>query len=157
MMQGQPGFPPGRVEVVASADEGVSGPDLEKAARILIVEDDYFVAAELEATLIDAGFDVVGIAASADEASALALSERPLLAIMDIRLIGPRDGVDAALELFRRDGIRSVFATAHQDPRTRERAAAALPLGWVAKPYRAEAVIELIRSALPELTGRNSH
>lgn len=150
-MKMQPGFPPGRVEVAASAADCSSGPGAVETARILIVEDDYFVASELEATLIDAGFDVVGIAASAEEASALARAERPLLAIMDIRLVGPRDGVDAALELFRRDGIRSLFATAHQDPRTRERAAAASPLGWISKPYRAEAVIELIRLALASL------
>jgi DNA-binding NarL/FixJ family response regulator len=63
----------------------------------LIVEDDYLVALELEHRLIEAGFDVVGVAGSADEAVTSAASNRPDVAIMDIRLGNGRDGIDAAL------------------------------------------------------------
>src|SRR5712671_78232 len=68
-------------------------------ARILIVEDDYFVATALEQDLTDAGFEVVGIAVTAEEALDLGNLHRPALAVMDIRLAGARDGIDAALEL----------------------------------------------------------
>jgi DNA-binding NarL/FixJ family response regulator len=116
--------------------------------RILLVEDDYLVGMEAEATLRDAGMDVLGIATSADEAVALAGEGLPDLVVMDIRLAGQRDGVDAAIEIFRRHGIRSFFASAHADPEVKARAADAQPLGWIAKPYRADALVDGIRAAL---------
>jgi DNA-binding NarL/FixJ family response regulator len=106
---------------------------------------------EIENALLDAGFKVVGIAASADEAIALARDEMPDLAIMDIRLAGTRDGVDAALQIFSETGIRCIFATAHSDPATRHRALPAQPLGWVAKPYAPHALVQAVRAGLAGL------
>ena len=64
------------------------------------------------------------------------------------------DGVETALELFRRRGIRSIFATAHADPEMRRRAAAAEPLGWLPKPYTTDSLAELVRQVLKT---RDSH
>ena len=64
---------------------------------------------------------------------------------MDIRLAGRRDGVEAALKLFRSFGIRSIFASAHADPDTLKRAAPASPIGWLQKPYPADVLLRLIR------------
>lgn len=114
-------------------------------ARVLIVEDDFLIALELEHRLLDAGFEVVGTAMTADEAIGLAKSEKPDLAIMDIRLAGRRDGVDAAIELFSTYGIRSIFASAHADNETRKRAAPASPVGWLQKPYSAEDLVRHMR------------
>ena len=61
--------------------------------RILIVEDDFLAAIDMEAVLTEAGYQVAGIANRADEAVRLAKLESPTLAIMDIRLIGKADGV----------------------------------------------------------------
>ena len=121
------------------------------AARILIVEDDYVVGVALESGLRDAGFDVAGIATSAEEALRLAQASRPTLAIMDIRLHGKRSGIDAAIDLHERLGTRCIFATAHHGAETRLRAAKAVPLGWVAKPYQINTVVGLIQGALEEL------
>ncbi|WP_459852705.1 response regulator [Dongia sp. agr-C8] len=121
------------------------------APRILVVEDDYFVASDLEGGLRDAGLEVVGPVPTAEEALALARSERPLLAVMDIRLAGAKDGIDAALELYRELGIRCIFASAHVEPPYRQRAAAASPLGWVQKPYTIDTVVETVKRALPEV------
>ncbi|HEX8240787.1 MAG TPA: response regulator [Allosphingosinicella sp.] len=123
------------------------------AARpcILLVEDDFLVGMEAETGLEEAGYEVAGIAATAEEAVALAGGRRPALAVMDIRLAGERDGVDAAIEIFRTFGIRSIFASAHGDVRTRARAEAAQPLGWVAKPYRVETLLKAVQEALGRL------
>ncbi|WP_395016063.1 response regulator [Dongia sp.] len=120
------------------------------APRILVVEDDYFVAADLEDGLRHAGLDVVGPVPTAEEALALARSERPVLAVMDIRLAGEKDGIDAALDLYRELGIRCIFASAHVEPPYRQRAAAAAPLGWVQKPYTIGTVVAAVKNALPE-------
>jgi len=129
------------------------GPDRQPASLspILVVEDDFLVAMQVEATLSDAGFTLAGTAASAEEAIALAVSQRPGLVLMDIRLAGKRDGVDAALELFRDHGIRCIFATAHHDADVRKRAAPARPLGWLQKPYTMSGLIIAVRKALDEL------
>lgn len=134
-----------------TADESVE--QAERAANnkqpaVLVVEDDFLIALELENRLLDAGYQVVGIASTANEAVSLADEKRPDLAVMDIRLLGRRDGVDAAIELFTKFSIRSIFASAHADVETRERAAPANPIGWVQKPYPADALIRLIKEFL---------
>lgn len=118
--------------------------------RILVVEDDFLVATEIEVALQAAGFAVAGVAASADEAIALGQTTTPDLAIIDIRLNGVRDGVDAALALFRDHAIPCVFATAHADEAVRARAAPASPLGWLQKPYTMPLLIETVRRALAQ-------
>ena len=124
---------------------------LDSKPRVLLVEDDFLVGMELEAGLRDAGCEVIGIAVSAEEAVILAERERPLLVVMDIRLSGERDGVDAALEIHRRLGIRSLFASAHGDADVRARAEAARPLGWIGKPYRVSALVAAVRNALDSI------
>jgi len=121
-----------------------------EAARVLIVEDDYLVAAEIENALDTAGFDVIGIANSADEALVLAAADRPLLAVMDIRLNGRRDGIEAALELFAAHGIRCIFATAHQTADARGRANPAEPIAWLPKPYTMPTLVAVVRQAVED-------
>ncbi|MBB5574942.1 MULTISPECIES: response regulator [Rhizobium] len=122
---------------------------------ILIVEDDFFIAMDVEATLIAAGYSLAGIAASAEEAIHLAVSSRPALVIMDIRLAGKRDGVDAALELFRDHGIRCIFATAHADHEIIQRADPACPLAWLQKPYSMTSLVGAVQKALIEISSKS--
>jgi DNA-binding NarL/FixJ family response regulator len=104
----------------------------------------------MESALTEAGIEVAGVAGSAEEALLLAQAEQPALAIMDIRLAGKRDGIDAALELFVTHRIRCIFATAHNDKSTRVRAEPAQPLAWVPKPYAMASLVEAVRKALQD-------
>jgi two-component system, response regulator PdtaR len=140
--------------VFAQGESAGSSRQIATTGPILIVEDDFLVSMEIEAALADAGFEIAGVAVSAEEAVALALEKVPILVIMDIRLAGKRDGVDAALELFRKQGIRCIFATAYHDPATRGRAEPAAPLAWLPKPYTMLSLVETIRGALAELQPR---
>jgi len=142
---------PAREPVRLSTDERLAGGVRDKGTRILIVEDDYVVALELENALSEAGFEVVGTANSAAESVRLAISEHPVLAVMDIRLAGRRDGIEAALEMFNACGVRCIFATAHHDARTRARATKAAPLGWLPKPYQLDGLISMINVVMIEL------
>jgi two-component system, response regulator PdtaR len=123
--------------------------------RVLIVEDEYVQALQNETTLKDAGLTVVGIANSVLEAVAVAKAERPDFVLMDIHLIGPREGIDAAMAIFWATGIRCIFATAHADPRTRALAAPAQPLGWVEKPYPPAQLLAVATRGLAELKRRS--
>jgi CheY-like chemotaxis protein len=83
--------------------------------RILIVEDEQIVAADLESKLNRLGYEVVGIAASGEEAIALAEELRPELVFMDVRLQGPMDGTEAARHVQRMTGAPVIFITAYAE------------------------------------------
>jgi two-component system, response regulator PdtaR len=131
-------------EQKTDADRGV-------AARILVVEDDWFAATDMQGALRDAGYDVLEVVTSATEAIEAAGECKPDLILMDVRLVGHRDGVDAALEISQRFGIRCLFVTAYVDPALRLRAEAARPLGWLTKPIPGENLVAAVREALGRL------
>jgi two-component system, response regulator PdtaR len=147
--------PLGACPVFARDDVSGASEQAREPVRIMIVEDDFLIASEIEGALVEAGYEVAGIAGSADEAIAIAAARHPLLAVMDIRLVGPRDGIDVALELFGTHGVRCIFATAHQNPEARERAKAANPLAWVPKPYSMASLIEIVRQAVRNWRGES--
>jgi DNA-binding NarL/FixJ family response regulator len=117
-------------------------------ARILVVDDDWFVRLQIERFLGCAGFEVVGIATDAAAAVSLADRLRPDLVLMDIRLAGPVDGVTAATEIADRFGIRCLFVSAHTDQGTITRTLAARPAGWVPKPFTEAELLQGVRAAL---------
>jgi two-component system, response regulator PdtaR len=121
------------------------------APRILIVEDQYFVAIDNELNLRASGFEVVGLATTAKEAVELAERERPDLILMDIRLAGRGDGVEAAILIYDRLGVRCIFASGHADALVRREAERAHPLGWLDKPYSSAALLAAVDGALLKL------
>ena len=104
-------------------------------ASVFIVEDEGLIALDLETSLERDGFDVRGIADSADEALEAIANTLPDLVLMDIRIKGERDGIWTANEIRRRFDIPVVFVTAHGDEQTLERARVAEPYGFVVKPF----------------------
>lgn len=116
--------------------------------RILVVEDEYLVAEQMANALTDAGFAIVGMAATGDEAIAIAAREHPALAIVDIRLAGTMDGIEVALAIFRRYGIRSILATGTYDEGTQARANQASLLGWLPKPFEMTSLLLKVNSAV---------
>ena len=120
----------------------------QRRASILIVEDEALVASSVQEVLEELGFAVAGIASSAPEALALASDGRPDLALVDIRLAGPVDGVELARELRRRFNLRSIFLSAANDSNTLTRARQVEPLGFLTKPFRPSQVFNALQLAL---------
>jgi CheY-like chemotaxis protein len=139
-------------QVFARDDSSAQGPAL-KTVSILIVEDDFLIALQIEAALAEAGLAPLEIAMSSDEAIEMAATHRPELVIMDIRLAGERDGVDTALHLYQNYGIRCIFATAHSDQEVLQRAGPAHPFAWLQKPYTMTSLIAAVQKALAEASG----
>lgn len=81
----------------------------------MIVEDEQIVAADLENKLNRIGHEVVGIAASGEEAIEIAEQVRPGLVLMDIRLRGQMDGTEAARRIQRLTGAPIIFITAYAE------------------------------------------
>ena len=121
--------------------------------HILVVEDELWAALDMEWVVRKLGHEVVGPAATADEAIRLAEAEVPDLVLMDIRLANDTDGVTAAIEIRRRFGIASLFVSAHGELATRRRAQAAEPAGFIEKPFAPETLATAIEKALSGKTG----
>jgi len=103
--------------------------------RILIVEDEGLIAMDLQERLEKLGYPVAGVAASGEEALEVASGQLPTLILMDIRLKGQMDGIEAAARIRERLDIPVIFVTAHTDEKTLERAKAAGPLSYIVKPF----------------------
>ncbi|HEX2138895.1 MAG TPA: response regulator [Woeseiaceae bacterium] len=121
--------------------------------NILIVEDNWLIGIEMEATLSEAGFSVVGVARNVKDALRLCRQKRPQVVLMDVMLAGGDDGIDAAVEIRQRYGIPSVFVTAHGDSATRARAEPAEPLGWIVKPIVSAELVRRLAAIQRSLQG----
>jgi len=118
----------------AAAPGGGDEPRAAQALRVLIVEDEFFIALDTQAQVEALGHTVVGMAVSAEQAIRMAAAENPDVVLMDIRLDGPTDGIDAATRIRAAGASDIVFVTANSDPATQQRARAVNPLGFLQKP-----------------------
>ena len=116
--------------------------------KILVVEDERVVAADIEESLRKLGYHVVGAAASGVGAIRRAVETEPDLVLMDIKLKGRMDGIDAAQELHERLGIPVVFLTAYADDSILARAKRSSPSGYVLKPFDDRSLRSAVEIAL---------
>lgn len=103
-------------------------------ACVLIVEDEFLIAEGLRLQVEDMGLAVCAVAATAEEAISLAQTHRPYLVLMDMRLRGPKDGVDAALAINETVGSKMIFVTGSREPATMERIQMDHPSAVLFKP-----------------------
>lgn len=116
--------------------------------RALIIEDETLIAEELRERLSRLGIMVIAAVSSGEEGVEIATSERPDLVLMDIRLSGKKDGVQAAREIRERVDIPIVYLTAHSDRRTVVRANKTEHDGFILKPFLRKELQSTIEIAL---------
>jgi PAS domain S-box-containing protein len=104
-------------------------------ANILIVEDDFVIAKVLAESLQELGYQVAGIISTGEEAVERAAKVHPDLVLMDIRLKGEMDGIEAGEAISGDLHIPIVYLTAYSDERTVERAKITEPYGYLIKPF----------------------
>ncbi|WP_414512071.1 response regulator [Nostoc sp. PCC 9305] len=105
-------------------------------AKILVVEDEAIVAKDLQYRLKKFGYTVPAIASSGEEAINIAIEISPDLVLMDIKLKGSMDGIEAAEEIYKRLDIPVIYLTAYADENTLERAKITEPFGYLLKPFK---------------------
>jgi two-component system, response regulator PdtaR len=114
--------------------------------RILIAEDETIIRLDLRDLLVRSGFEVVAEAKDGEEAVALARSEAPDLAILDVKM--PRlDGIDAARRILDERAIPIVMLTAYGQEELVSRAVEAGVFGYLVKPFRESDLLPAIHTA----------
>jgi diguanylate cyclase (GGDEF)-like protein len=103
---------------------------------------------DLAAELRHLGYEVCGTEDTAEGAVAAAEREKPRLVLMDVRLGGNGDGIDAARQISSRHDVAVVFLTAHSDEETLARALSVSPYGYIVKPFRARELKVAVELAL---------
>lgn len=119
--------------------------------QVLIVDDEFMIAQLLTLYVEDMGKVVCGTAATADQAIALAQEHRPAIVLMDMRLRGEKDGVDAALAIHDTVGSKIIFITGSTEPSTLTRIALDHPSSILIKPVKEPQLREAIEKATCEL------
>jgi DNA-binding NarL/FixJ family response regulator len=120
----------------------------EKRHRALIVEDEFLIAEGLRVQLEALGLDVCAVATTAEAAVALAQLHRPDLVLMDVRLGGEKDGVDAAMEIHGSMKTPVIFVTGSREDMTIARINSDHPAGVLFKPVSPFQLKRTIESVL---------
>ncbi len=108
--------------------------------QILIVEDEYIIAKDLENLLLDAGYPVIGIANSVAKALVLIGQQRPDIVLLDIYLKGEETGIDLAKQLGEID-IPFIYISANDSQSVLDAVKATQPSGYIVKPFREKDVL----------------
>src|SRR5687767_13620025 len=103
--------------------------------RILIVEDERVISTDIRRRLSRMGHAVVGIAASGEEAIEDAQRLQPDLVLMDVRLRGHMDGIEAAQHIRAQFEIPVIFMSAYTTVQTLEHIWRTMPAGYLSKPF----------------------
>src|SRR5208283_2579766 len=118
------------------------------SANILIVENEAIVAADLANKLRQLGYGVSGATARGEDALLLARERGTDLVLMDIRLAGQMDGVEAAERIRKECNLPVIYLTAYSDRATLQRAKLTDPFGYILKPFEERELETHIEMAL---------
>lgn len=119
--------------------------------KVLVVEDDLMIADALEEILMDAGYDVCGIASTVDDAIRIGKSRKPELGVIDFRLAGGGYGTEVTTELRKLGRFGVLYATGNPDHPMLIRAEGD---GCIAKPYSGRSVISALRLVWQKMDGQ---
>ena len=104
-------------------------------ARLILVEDEFVIAKDIQSRLRGSDHDIISIVGTGEGAIAQAGELHPDVVLMDIVLKGEMDGIEAAQQIIERFDIPIIFLTAHTDATTVKRATATASYGFLFKPF----------------------
>lgn len=116
--------------------------------RIMIVEDERMLSKSLERHLSDAGYEVAAVAKTGERAVKEARSTKPGLILMDIKLAGKMDGIQAAREIQSFHNAAIVYLTAHGEEELFQNAKLTGPYAYLTKPVSMHQLDRTIETAL---------
>jgi CheY-like chemotaxis protein len=112
--------------------------------KVLIVEDEILTAQSIKMDLEEFGVDVLKPVAKGEAAIEVAIQENPSLILMDIRLAGEMDGIEAAEKISVKKKIPILFMTGYTTESIKERAQKVNPVGFLEKPVSIDRIKEIL-------------
>lgn len=103
--------------------------------RILIIEDEAIVAADLQDRLEQLDYEVVGVASNGKDALRILAEDTPQIVLSDIMIQGDMDGTQVAQRIRDDFGLPVIFLTAYSSESVVARAKAAGAFGYLLKPF----------------------
>jgi DNA-binding LytR/AlgR family response regulator len=104
--------------------------------KILIVEDEMLIAANIAMQLESIGYEIVGLLPRGNEAINAVKADKPDLVLMDINLKGDLDGIETAMAMHLDGPIPIIYLTANTDDAHFNRAKATNPYAFLSKPFK---------------------
>ncbi|MEO1518782.1 MAG: response regulator [Bacteroidota bacterium] len=126
-------------------------------ASILIVEDNVVAAERLKMRLLQLGYVITDIARSGEETLQSIRQREPDLILLDIRLIGPLDGIETAYQIQQIIDVPIIFLTALDDAQTLVRANGVQPANYLTKPYKIKDIRVAIELAILRFSEGQQH
>lgn len=114
---------------------------------VLIVEDEFLIAMNFSALVEDMGLPVCAVAETTADAIQAAETHRPAVVMMDVRLKGDKDGVDAALRIHDTVGSKVIFITGSREQVTLDRINMDHPFAILFKPVTDDILSATIKEA----------
>ncbi len=109
---------------------------MERAVKILIVEDEMVIAANISLQLSDLGYEVTGILPRGEEALSQIKIEKPDIILLDIQLKGELDGIETARIIQQNYKIPIIYLTGNADEAHFNRAKETHPYAFISKPFK---------------------
>lgn len=137
---------------------------MNEKTKILIVEDEMIIAANISLQLTELGYDVTGIIPRGEDALLHIEDNKPDILLLDINLKGKLDGIETAQAMQKTHNIPVIYLTANIDDSHFNRAKQTHPYGFISKPYKKldlqraiELTISQLQSSHSELIDSNEN
>ena len=109
---------------------------METPVKILVVEDEMVIAANIALQLTNLGYEVTGIIPRGEDALLHLKENQPDIVLLDINLKGKLDGIEMAKQIQKERSIPIIYLTANADEDHFNRAKATNPYAFISKPYK---------------------
>lgn len=129
---------------------------MSEKVKILIVEDEMIIAANISLQLNELGYEVTGIVPRGEEALMHIKSEVPDILLLDINLKGNLDGIETALEMQKTHNIPVIYLTANVDDAHFNRAKETRPYGFISKPFKKLDLQRAIELTIKQTSGKTN-
>ncbi|MEO9893186.1 response regulator [Aurantibacter sp.] len=132
---------------------------MNRKKRILIVEDDMIIGANISMQLINLGYEVDGLVARGEDAIAHAANNIPDLLLLDINLKGVLNGIETAERINQLYNIPIIYLTANSDDVTFKKAKDTFPKAFITKPFNKlnlQRTISLVFADVNEVSKKSS-
>jgi len=126
--------------------------------KILIVEDEMIIGANISLQLSKLGYDVTGLVSKGEDAITNVRQNRPDIVLMDIQLKGEIDGIQTVNKIHQETDIPVIYLTANTDEDNFDRAKSTNPYAFISKPFKKldlQHAIELTMDRLDKIKSGN--